>query len=386
MEKAKNQIEIYNNKQESSEDIAREIAQLGDFKEIEKELKEKDLFDKEKARVKKLFNESIDLADFPRKHEAVYELLTIQELYDIDTAEHCVKTYQIAKEKVEKVLSKNIILSRIIEEEGVDLERFYFACLTHDIGKVEIPDFIIKNTVKKDEWDEILVNMIEQGKITKKMLAKLELEPENIPSKDEILTQMKEKHLLAKQIVPVSRAISKEDIEKLENERHISADDSLMDIIDKHAEISERILNEKGFPVAARIVGQHHHKKDEESYPVATTSLQISADIADILHIVDVKQALESARSYKEEYFQIKILKILIEEHVYEEKINSKEVAYLLIKDDYNKLIKQDVFNNLNPEEEGMKKVVDDFIVKFEADDGKYKNDLDSWYEKHNMN
>ena len=193
--------------------------------------------------------------------------------------------------------------------------------------------------------------------------------------------------MLAKQIVPVSKVIKKEEAEELEKEWPFSVDDSLMDIIDKHAEFSERILNEKGFPVVAKIAGQHHHhKKDEESYPVATSSLQISADIADILHIADVKQALESARPYKEKYFQIKILKILIEEHVYEEKIKSKEVAYFIIKDDYNKLIEQDVFNNLNPEEEDMKKVVDDFIVKFEADDGEYKSDLDSWYEKHNMN
>ncbi|MCK5460347.1 HD domain-containing protein [Candidatus Parcubacteria bacterium] len=377
------ETEKFNNNQESPENTARSIAQGGNFNEIEKELKKKGLFDNEKTRVKEFFKERIDFSDFPTKYEALCELLTIQELHDPNTAEHGVKTYQIAKEKVEKALSGNIVLSRIIEEEGVEIERFKFACLTHDIGKIEIPHFIIKNTIKKNEWDKIFIDIIKQEQITKEMLAKFDFEPKSNPNKDELLARMKEKNLRANQIVPINMAISKEEAKELEEKWNISTDISLMDIIDKHAEFSERILREKGFPVVAEIAGQHHHKKDEESYPVAISSLQISADMADILHLADVKQALEGHRQYQqEEYSEIKVVKILIE-HAYEKKIG-KEIAYLWIKDEYEKLKKQDALNNLDFKEKKMQQIINDFIAKFETGDGEYKQDLDDWYKKHN--
>ncbi len=380
IEKIENNNFLYNS--ESSENTARLIAQSGNFEKIEKELTEKGLFKQEEYRVKKLFKKDIDLSDFPLKQAEIFKLLTIQELYDTGTAVHCIKTYKIAKEKINKVFSDNIILAEIIKNEGVDLERFYFACLTHDIGKIEIPNFIINNTFKKDKWDKILIDMIDNNEITEEILNKLDLKLNNKQDKDKILKQMKEMHIYSKQIVPITKGISEEEKIELEKKWNISVDNSLMDIIDKHAEISEEIIRKKGFPIVAKIVGQHHHKKNIEDYPVATNSLQISTNIIDILHFLDVKEALESNRAYKKGFKEIQVMNILIN-HANEKKIG-KEIVYLLIKDDFKKLKKKNISKNSDPEEKNMEKYVENFINKFNDKD--YKNDFNNWSKKYNNN
>ncbi|MBT4277360.1 hypothetical protein HOD96_01265 [Candidatus Falkowbacteria bacterium] len=362
-----------------NEQKARLIAQEGDFDMIEKQLKEENLFEGEIDRVKKKFENDIDLTDFPTVSKSVWELLTIEDLYDEETVQHCVETYKLAKEKIQKVLSGNVVLSLLIKSEGVEIERFYFACLTHDIGKVEVPGFIIRNKTTKKEWQEILEEIIDKKEFTPEMLEVLDINKNTSPTKQEVLKKISEKDLHAEELVPVGKALTDEEIGELENKWHIFSNQSLMSIINKHADISKIILEKKGFPKAASIAAQHHHRKDEDLYPVSVDSLQVSSDMADILHLADVEQALASSRSYKKQFTPLEVVKILVD-HASRDQIG-KEVAYLWIKDEREKMEKRGDFKELDFKQSGSLEKIDNFISQFEI--GDHKDDLENWIAKH---
>lgn len=364
-----------------NEYISRQIAQSGDYEKIENNLKDQGLLENEIERVKSIFGEKIDAADFSDNKKSLWELLAIQELYDPDTAAHSVETYLIAKEKISKVLSHNIVLKKIIESEDVELEQFYFSCLTHDIGKVEIPSFIINNPIKKPQWNEQLNEILESESIPTVIKKKLELEVGSNPSKDQVLSAIKERGFQAEELVPVKFGITEQQAEELEKQWNISSQSSLMDILNKHAEFSEHILERKGLSVEAEIVGQHHHKTSDEEYPVSLHSLQKNSVMADLLHLADVEQALESSRSYKDKFTPLQVINAFID-HVNQGKIG-KEIAYLWIKDEYEELIQNGLPQNMSPKDEIIKDSIEAFLKLFET--GKYRQEFDKWAELHTI-
>ena len=354
---------------------ARTIARLGDFDLIEQRLHEQDLMQKERNRVRNQFSQFIESTDFPTKSEQMWDLLTILELYDPETAIHSIKTYQIAKEKIEKILSRNILFSEIIQNEGVDLERFYFACLNHDIGKVEIPHFIIQNATTKDQWREKLEKCLEREEFSTTMLSRIGFDPKDKPNSSEIAKRITDSCLRAEELLSVREGLTEDEIRKLEQDWDISPDLSLMDIIDEHADISGNIFERKDFPIAAEIVRGHHHKTPDTSSIVSIDSLEISSDMADILHLADVKQALESVRSYKEGFTPLQTVSTLVE-HAEQGRIG-KEITYFWVKDEFYKLEKHGMLNNLGFAEAKTLEYIKRFIDKFEF--GENKDDLDKW-------
>jgi len=140
---------------------ARSIAKTGNYKEIEKELKEKDLLMEQTNRVKDVLEK--DDEDFSFLSNEDVKILTVLELFDKSTFEHGINTYKIAKEKTNKVLGGNIVLARLIEKEGVSMESFYRACMMHDVGKIEIPSFLFIKKRSAYERFFVLFNIFEQG-------------------------------------------------------------------------------------------------------------------------------------------------------------------------------------------------------------------------------
>lgn len=363
---------------------ARDIAHLGSFNLIEQELKNRDFLPKEKERVQRQFSEFIATDDFPTTSGDLWDFLTILELYDPETATHSIRTYQLAKEKVEKALSKNILLSEIIKSEGVGLERFYFSCLAHDIGKVEIPHFIIQNTTSDDQWKDKLKASVAKEEYSPLMLLKLGFAADAKPTRTEMERRIGESCLCAKELLPVKEVLTEEETTELYELWNISPEVPFMDIIDKHADMSGKILEEKGFPTVAEIVRNHHHKAAAESYSVSIDSLQISSDMADILHLADVEQALKSVRSYKDSYTPLKTMKILIE-HAEKEQIGAV-MTYLWVKDEYENLRKQALLDNLGFEEENNLRLIENFLGEFESETGAHRDDLEAWINLHTKN
>lgn len=139
---------------------SREIAAGGGYREICEGLRAENLLVPNVARIRARWGDVLPLHFLEEKD---WESAVALELFHSETFAHSVRTYCIAKEKVEKRLSRDIVLKDIFAREGVSLEQFYRTCLFHDIGKTAIPQEIIQNTVSKDEAITILTGLINDG-------------------------------------------------------------------------------------------------------------------------------------------------------------------------------------------------------------------------------
>ncbi|MEK7555719.1 MAG: HD domain-containing protein [Patescibacteria group bacterium] len=310
---------------------ARLIAQGGDYKAIDRELEKSRLFDEQIKRVK----EQAFIGFLTPEN---WKMLTALELFDKGTFEHSVETYHIARNKIEKVLDGQVIIAKLIEQEGVLLEQFYRACLFHDIGKIEIPNFLINNKLTDGDWMDILCRMVceeHNEELSRAVIKKTGLSLGALSDEQHLRAVFAEKLLRAVKLVPVKEALTGEEIEELKA-RGFSPDMSLSKILEAHEEASERILREAQFDIEGKLVGQHHNYKgkkiDEMEVPVATSSLCISVSLADVMHLADVQQALQQHRSYKTKQSKICMLATLA--HQAELGYVSEYIAYLWINDE----------------------------------------------------
>ena len=373
--------------EKSNEELAREIALSGNFDKIEKDLQEKKLLDSQIERVKKKFENQIDKKDFPTKSEELWRMLTIIELFDTGTAKHCVETYIIFKEKINKKLTQGIILRSVIKEEvykekeqisqsnknfNLDvllMERVYLACILHDIGKVEIPKFILNNQTKKEEWDEILEKMIDGKSLPQWSLEKLGFGKNENPIKEKIFERMKEKNIFAKQLIPVKKVLSQEDCEKLRTLGFDPDSHSLMSIIGTHEEKSKNILLSRKFPIASEIAGQHHTLKKDGSFPVSVGVLQMSnitsKIVTDFLHLSDVENAMSGDKRPYQKEGEITPIRIVYQQ--YKEfmagEINTITI-YLWIKDVFQEASEE----SLSQEEQFWQKEIKSFLESLEKE------------------
>jgi len=337
---------------ENWEKQARRIAaESGDYHQIIERLTKIDLFGQNKNllefqidRVRQEYGEIVDIMDFPteEKRDKLWEIVTVMELFDVKTARHCLHTYQVAKAKIEKFLfrefsdEENFRLSDLIKNE-VDLERFYFACVTHDIGKIAIPLEILNNQTSQIEWEDILKQMTKDKELTEPMLDKIEVSADEAAEAD-ILELIHSKGIKANKLVPLHKVLSPEEVAKIEA-KGFSAESSLMDHIEKHESASEQILTSEGFPIVAKIAGRHHNYLHQpKEFPIASDTLYLSNEIATIVHLADMQEALASERSYKEQFTILKALNIIIAEVNRDSEKLTPEIVYLWVKDGYSRL------------------------------------------------
>jgi len=291
-----------------SEYKSRKIARNGDYFAILEKLEESGLFYEQIDRVQ-------SLVDFDFFRESDWKMATILELFDQQTFEHSFKTYQIAREKVDKHLGDGVIIANIIKKEGISMKQFYRACMFHDIGKVEVPHFILNNRTTETEWTNRLFELVSEK--DKKMISKLK----NLGfSSDDLLTieslrnALRRKGIRPVKIVPVKEVLPEVEIKTLE-QMGFSGDMALSDILQLHEEMSEEILQKSGMKKEGLIAGSHHNYRGQAAnsmvFPVSTTSLSISLNLSDVLHLADVQQALEQIRPYKPGRPKLEVLREL---------------------------------------------------------------------------
>lgn len=328
--------------------LSKEIASGGNFTNIRTELTEKDLLKTEVERVRTKYETDLSKIDFLTEQDL--EIFTILDLYDEELALHSLETYFIAKEKVEKSLAFGVVLVDLFAQEGVTPEQFFRACFLHDIGKVEIPNFVINNSVNNEEMNLYLRELV----IAEKddfVLSKLEKQTGENIAIDEIsdLEEVLHKYnLRSVHFVPVKHILSVEE-KKILEERGFNLDSSLMDIIKTHEAFSERILAEFNLPVESNLAGSHHNYHGKGSpYELTVDTLKISVDMAELIRIADMTEALTASRSYNKKGFsRPKVLRIILEE-VRVGKID-RRIAYLWIDDEIKKLEKNN--NSLSVED-----------------------------------
>lgn len=313
---------------------AKEIAKDGNYQKIESELFDENLLNGEIERVIEKHKEVLSTVEFLT--ELDLKILTILELYDEDLVLHSLETYRIAKEKSERVLSFNIKLVDLFASEGVTPEQFFRACLLHDIGKIEIPNFIINNTIHNQEMELLLRNLVLDEKDAPTLLKLNEETGETLDITDEskLKEVLNKYNLRPVHFVPVKSILTKEEQEILVKQG-FDLNLSLMDIIRTHEEHSRAILEKEGLVVESELAGSHHNYHGKGSpYPLTLEALNISVDMAELIRIADMTEALTASRSYNKNGFSFpKVLRIILEEMR-----TSSEVAYLWVEDDIKNL------------------------------------------------
>jgi HD-GYP domain-containing protein (c-di-GMP phosphodiesterase class II) len=336
------------------------------FTHILGRLREDELLESEVERVKKVYGES--LGEFGNELEPdVWELFTVLELFDPETAQHCIDTYQIAKGKVESTLFNGVILADWFKREGVDTHKFYVSCLLHDIGKVEVPHSVVVNKISDEECASLLYAE-KDSTLLPALRAHFhddsyELPPEITSGEALSAYFYNTLHIRPKAITPVRLllgSMSPEDeaeiAQQLAHCGH-TLDDTLLDIMSTHDRYSHDILHESGHEIEAKLAGSHHSNK-EHAYTITIGTLRVSVDLADIIHLADVENALMSTRYYKEGETPLYTLKVLAI-HAKQGKVPSY-ITYLWIADTLHKM--QNSFDLTDESEKANYTFIENFL------------------------
>lgn len=339
------------NKTESSPSIksspesttpSQEIASHGNFSAIRSELLERNILAVEKERVRLKYEKDLSKINFLTEQDL--EVFTILDLYDEELAIHSLETYSIAKEKVEKSLAFDVVLLDLFHKEGVSPVQFFRACLLHDIGKVEIPSFIINNSVNNEEMNLYLRELVINDK-DNYVLHKLEKQiGENITIDEisDLETILEKYNLRSVHFVPVKHILSETE-QNILRERGFDLNSSIMDIIKTHEEFSEQILASLNLPIESSLAGSHHNYHGKGSpYTLTVDALRISVDMAELIRIADMTEALTASRSYNKKGFsKPRALRIILEE-VRIGKIDPR-IAFLWIDDEIKQIEAEDM-------------------------------------------
>ncbi|MBP6889770.1 MAG: HD domain-containing protein [Candidatus Moranbacteria bacterium] len=227
----------------------------------------------------------------PALAPAHWEMLTLLELFDIETFEHCIRTYQILERKLKSTHPVGNFLRAELEKEGVQRETLTIAALLHDVGKIGIPfkDLILNNSLTDSQWHRLCINHF---------CSLDHCSPEHAEATiNEKLASGTEHNLREKDLVPFSLCLTPEQQARL-GQSGIDSDQTLGEIINAHQDFSGEIAKAYGLDDTFIALVSNHHERPlntEDILPVSKSALRI----ATILRFADVFDAIHSARSYK---------------------------------------------------------------------------------------
>ncbi len=255
---------------------------------------------------------------------AHWEMLTLLHLFDTETFNHCVRTYQIVQRKLQSTHPVGDFLRAELSREGILPETLAISALLHDIGKIGIPlkDLILNNTLTDQEWYHLSIgHFCEQDgcdteQAERVLATKLQAGAAN--------------NLRAKDLVPFSHCLTPEE-QKLLIESGIDPHLTLGEIINRHQDFSGEIAKIYGLDeIFIALVSNHHERPldTQDSLLVSQSALRI----ATILRFADVFDALHSARTYKKGNPFLTTIAILIQQS--HDGFISPELAHLWIDED----------------------------------------------------
>lgn len=263
-------------------------------------------------------------------HEHDWEMLTILELFDHTTFEHCVRTYTIAKEKIESPGPVGIYLRQHIETEGLTPWDIEVACLLHDMGKITLTpkNILLNNPLSDAEWHGLFTQFCQNS-----------FPPEK--TEQEIQTyqrKLTENPLLReKDITPLTLGLTPEE-KILLTTQGIDSTLPLGVIVAKHQDESATIAR-RYYPADSPIIdliNNHHERQltETERTPLSKSVIRLSSLIA-TLRLADTYDAYRSVRSYKSTSSHFSALAFLITQAEYG--IVDRALTRLWIEDDLKK-------------------------------------------------
>ncbi|PLX20637.1 hypothetical protein C0584_05350 [Candidatus Parcubacteria bacterium] len=351
-----------NQNSESANDFKEsDIVGLKKYREINillKKFPHSSKFQEEKEKTKEecryIFDKSFKL------NEKDWALLTLLRLFDRQTYEHSVGSFMIVWDKLENALEGGSEIKKGVQEEAGSLDVFYRACLFHDIGKITIPKFILRNSLTDKDWALKFYKSVKRQKNKIDFTTKKYLKKYNIfhfadklafaENPNEILSILKTKKIRPVQITPVRHGISKKEFRRLRKEYGIEEDVSLTEIMKTHEQESFNILYKLGYEKEAAIAGNHGDTysalggKKSKAYSSIIIGQRMS-DIADLIYLADVQDALESDRYYHKSFTKLKILASLVND--VESGAVDENIARIWISDEFDKLKEDKSFHKI---------------------------------------
>jgi hypothetical protein len=314
-------------------DDAEAIAGEGKYETIVEKLRESGELSSCVEKTKNTYGNRLRLDNFIMD-EQDWEMLSVLGLYDMDTLEHSIRTFELAYHIVthpfQESSGETVVFADFLSQPGasVSLTQFLRAALFHDIGKIVVPREILHNAL---DDEEVLVRMLPEGTLTDKE-----------EGKKAILQMLYANGIRPIDITPIKEIFPEEKYTELLcslEKRGFSEKSTLKDVIRTHEPESKRILTSLGYQTEGELAGRHHNYEKEEHRHTVNVSGHL-VGIADLIRIADVTDALRNARWYKKPLAELDVLFILTQDAL-AGKIDS-HLAHLWVKDQYAELQKKD--------------------------------------------
>jgi len=209
-----------------------------------------------------------------------------------------------------------------LDKEGISPEIFIRAAALHDVGKLSLPDCVLKGTMtwkdfedkffalRKTDPDFINQRLRQAGKISD------ELRVEDLS--DEEIRGM---GLNYRDFISLQQCYA-DDLASLQGIRAYGLNPetmSFMDALRIHEKKSSEIIKQTDIPdkeQIAELAGSHHHyaKETGEQFSRAKEVLRVSVLASELLHLADIYHAIKQPRSYKQSHSEVEALHIIMNE------------------------------------------------------------------------
>ena len=292
---------------------AESICELGDYAQIIDTFswpENKGLLPKQIVELKKKYGRTRLKEASLHLTQEDWEMLTVLELFDHDTFEHCLRTYEMAREKIHHPGTLGVSLRELISAEGMLPWDIELACLLHDMGKIVLipKNLILNNRLGDEQWRTIFESFCQETVGKKKAL-------DHIGHFNGFLEAHPEKRPV--DITPLAMSLTPDENEYLKG-FGIDTNLSLKKIIDKHQEISGNIVARyhPNHPMLDLIANHHEtlprsHDHEEQATRAPKVAL---GKVLSILRLADLYDAYHYRRAYRCGHSVLSTLAFLIRE------------------------------------------------------------------------
>lgn len=212
---------------------------------------------------------------------------------------------------------------RDLDNQNIPREAFLRAALFHDIGKLSLPDCVLKGTMTWNDFEDKFFTY----KSTNPDFINQRLIERGIVSPSSGIETLSDKEIRDLQLnyrdfITLEQCFGDDD-GKLDEIRSYGIDPrttSFMDTLRLHEGMSKSIILQmdsiKDKSLVAELAGSHHHYSAEENeqFAEAKEVLRLSVETEEPLHIADVYTAIRQRRPYKGQHSHIEAMHIIVEE------------------------------------------------------------------------